>query len=35
MDTELIITVMSAFNTYVHLIGKPKHTAVNKLDEKF
>ena len=28
-------SIQITLNTYVHLIGKPKHTAVNKLDEKF
>ena len=28
-------SIQITLNTYVHLIGKPKHTAVDKLDEKF
>lgn len=28
-------SIQITLNTYIHLIGKPKHTAVNKLDEKF
>lgn len=28
-------SIQITLNTYVHLIGKPKHTAVEKLDEKF
>lgn len=28
-------SIQITLNTYVHLMGKPKHTAVDKLDDKF